>query len=643
MHPLREVDPDAALRGILAGTSSQTGAPFFEALVESLARVLQTQGAWVTELLPGGCRLRALAFYLDGCWNNDYEFDITGTPCEAVIQRSSLVHFPDRLIELYPNDPDIRQSGTVSYLGIPLTETDGSILGHMAVVDRRPMPEEPRLMALFRIFADRAAAELRRWRAEQQIRQREQQLRRLFDGAMDAIVELDESGQIALVSAAAERTFGTACATLAGRSLDALLGTHSARRVQELIAELDRRPEGQRHLWIAGTLEGHRHDGSRFQAEGTLSRFEIGTACRHILILRDVNQRLEAERRIESLTEQAAYLREELQAAGQFSEIVGRSPALAAALAAARQVAPTDSTALILGETGTGKELFARAIHQQSRRAEKPLVKVNCAAVPASLMESEFFGHQRGAFTGATSKRLGRFALADGGTLFLDEVGELPLELQAKLLRVLQEGEFEPVGSSQSQRVDVRVLAATNCDLEEAMRAGKFREDLYYRLNVFPLRVPPLRERDDDVLLLADVFAERFARRMHRRFAPFSTDDRRRLRAYTWPGNVRELQNVVERAVITAHDGHLNLAAMLPDVQAAAKAGAMSAAGDEPIASDHIYTQAELDQLERDNLLRALEATGWKVAGPQGAAARLGIRPSTLNSRIKALGIRRPA
>jgi len=288
---------------------------------------------------------------------------------------------------------------------------------------------------------------------------------------------------------------------------------------------------------------------------------------------------------------------------------------------------------LILGETGTGKELFARAIHAQSERRDRPLVKVNCAAIPPALIESEFFGHERGAFTGATSKREGRFTLADTGTIFLDEVGELPLELQSKLLRVLQEGEFEPVGSSRTRKVDVRVVAATNRDLFKGVGEGKFREDLYYRLSVFPVTLPPLRDRGEDIVLLADELARRFGARMGRRLAPLSPEDAARLRAYPWPGNVRELQNVIERAVITARDGRLNLERALPAGSAPEPPG--------PGAAARVLTAQELAELERENLRRALDAAGWQVAGETGAARMLGVAPSTLTSRMKALGVRR--
>jgi transcriptional regulator with GAF, ATPase, and Fis domain len=300
-------------------------------------------------------------------------------------------------------------------------------------------------------------------------------------------------------------------------------------------------------------------------------------------------------------------------------------------------VAPTDATVLVLGETGTGKELIARAIHAASRRRHKPLIKVNCAAIPAALIESEFFGHEQGAFTGATKKREGRFALAHGGTIFLDEVGELPLDLQSKLLRVLQEGEFEPVGSSQTRKVEARVIAATNRDLEKFAGEGKFREDLYYRLNVFPIRLPPLRERREDIGNLAAAFARKFAQRMGRTLEPLSEDCLRRLQAYHWPGNVRELQNIIERAVITSRNGRLNLDRALPDsVNTTAVA-----LGSREDTNRRVRTAKELEELEHDNILAALETCGWKVAGENGAAKLLGMKPTTLSSRMKALGIER--
>jgi transcriptional regulator with GAF, ATPase, and Fis domain len=325
-------------------------------------------------------------------------------------------------------------------------------------------------------------------------------------------------------------------------------------------------------------------------------------------------------------------------ALGAFAPILGSSAALLSTLREVESVAATDTTVLLLGETGTGKELFARALHAGSARADKPLIKVNCGAMPANLIESELFGHEKGAFTGATSRREGRFALAHGGTLFLDEIGELPLELQPKLLRVLQESEFEPVGSSRTVKVDVRVVAATNRDLAARVREGTFREDLYYRLNVFPIRIPPLRERGGDIAELAQAFVDRFGQRFGRRLAPLSESTLARLAAYAWPGNVRELANVLERGVILSKGGTFDIDRALIDTLPRSLAPPPPAA-EKPA---RILSVLELEDLERANIVRALGASGWKVAGKEGASARLGMNPSTLSSRMRALGITRP-
>lgn len=350
--------------------------------------------------------------------------------------------------------------------------------------------------------------------------------------------------------------------------------------------------------------------------------------------LRALRDRLAAEN---------VYLQEEIQEGHGFSEIVGRSAALAEVLSLVKTVAPTTSTALILGETGTGKEMIARAIHDRSSRRDRPLVKVNCAAISTGLVESELFGHVRGAFTGAIASRIGRFEVAHGGTIFLDEVGELPAETQVKLLRVLQEREIEPVGSNQPKKVDVRVIAATNRDLERDVAAGRFRSDLYYRLNVFPIVMPPLRERSDDVPLLAQYFATRFARELGKTVRGISPDTMRRLVAYDWPGNVRELQNLVERAVVLAKGAILDFGADLA-VAKAPPAGADEAAAataPAPSAEPATPSRETLDSVQRRHILEVLAMTRWVIEGPKGAASRLGLSPSTLRSRMQKLGIRR--
>jgi len=344
------------------------------------------------------------------------------------------------------------------------------------------------------------------------------------------------------------------------------------------------------------------------------------------------------------LEKENVYLQEEIRTEHNFEEIVGNSTALLDLLRRVDQVAPTDSSVLIYGETGTGKELIARAIHNRSLRKSRPLVKVNCSAISAGLVESELFGHVKGAFTGAIERRIGRFELADGGTIFLDEVGELPLETQVKLLRVLQEREFEPVGSNRSVHVDVRIIAATNRSLQECINAGTFRSDLYYRLNVFPLKVPPLRERPADIAQLAMFFLTRYSRRLGKKIEGISEAARQRFTSYSWPGNVRELQNIIERAVIlspgpllevdtdlisvatpdTLHDPTTKAAAV---VQPAEPAPALKT----------------LDEVERDHISAVLLQTRGVIEGANGAAKTLGMHPNTLRHRMEKLGIKRTA
>jgi formate hydrogenlyase transcriptional activator len=312
----------------------------------------------------------------------------------------------------------------------------------------------------------------------------------------------------------------------------------------------------------------------------------------------------------------------------RFEQIIGESAALEAVFEQLECVAPTDSTVLVQGETGTGKELIARAIHNISSRCGRSFVKLNCAAIPFDLLESELFGHEKGAFTGAIAQRVGRFELADQGTLFLDEVGDIPLALQPKLLRVLQEQEFERLGSTRTRQVDVRLVAATNRDLKEMMRQGDFRSDLYYRLNVFPVRVPPLRERREDIPLLVHYFMEKYARRMGKRIETVPTATMQMLVDWPWPGNVRELQNMIERGVILSRGFVL-------EIPLAELAQSAISVGDSNGAST-------LEAFEREHILDALRDTGWVIGGPAGAAVRLGLNRSTLNARMRKLEISRP-
>ena len=345
------------------------------------------------------------------------------------------------------------------------------------------------------------------------------------------------------------------------------------------------------------------------------------------------------------LEKENVYLQEEIRTEHNFEEIVGNSPALLAVLHKVEQVAPTDSTVLISGETGTGKELIARAIHNRSARKDRPLVKVNCSAISAGLVESELFGHVKGAFTGALDRRSGRFELADGGTIFLDEVGELPLETQVKLLRVLQEREFEPVGSSQPVHVNVRVIAATNRNLEESIKTGSFRDDLFYRLNVFPVELPPLRERRSDISKLATFFVFHYSKKLGKNIEGISQDTMDRISGYSWPGNVRELQNIIERAVILCQQPILELKSDLAPISARgvlpqAPEG-LSEAEVAPYSTSAPPALSTLKEMERGHIMAVLKQTGGVVEGPNGAAKILNLHPNTLRHRMSKLGIKR--
>jgi transcriptional regulator with GAF, ATPase, and Fis domain len=337
---------------------------------------------------------------------------------------------------------------------------------------------------------------------------------------------------------------------------------------------------------------------------------------------------------------ECSYLREEIQDAQAFGDIVGESDALKSVLQQVELVAPTDATVIILGESGTGKELVAREIHKRSLRHDRPLIKVNCASISRELYESEFFGHVKGAFSGAIKDRAGRFEAADGGTLFLDEVGEIPIDLQSKLLRVLQEGQYERVGEEVTRQVDVRIIAATNRKLKRDIGEGRFRKDLYYRLSVFPIEVAPLRYRKEDIPLLTGYFLELIQRKTNRKLPRLSASNLKQLQNYDWPGNVRELQNVIERAAITSQGNALHF--VVPESDESDNLRQQNASNLEPQDDSKVVPESEMRRRERQNVIAALQKSKWKIYGEGGAAELLGIKPTTLSSRIKKMKIRKP-
>ena len=384
-----------------------------------------------------------------------------------------------------------------------------------------------------------------------------------------------------------------------------------------------------------------RKDGTSFPVEyiSTPIRDDKNKLVGAVVAFRDITKRKQAEKALhdalgeveqlkDRLQTENVYLQEEIKLVHNFDEIISTSKSFKKVLRNVEQVAVTDATVLILGETGTGKELIARALHTTSLRKERPLVKVNCATLPANLIESEIFGHEKGAFTGALSRKQGRFELADRGTIFLDEIGDLPLDLQAKLLRVLQEGEFERVGGTQTIKVDVRVIAATNRNLEESTRSGAFREDLFYRLNVFPITLPPLRERAEDIPLLVNHFIKKYEGKLGKKISRVPQKVMKTLQAYHFPGNVREVENIIERAIILARDETLQLDESLELLKSSTAP------------AENVGTLAEI---ERSHIVSVLQETNWRIEGTKGAALCLGINPNTLRSRMQKLGIKRPA
>jgi formate hydrogenlyase transcriptional activator len=615
----------AALRAIVEGTARHTGEAFFRSLVRNLSAATGVPNAFVAEFAGVRTRVRTLALWKAGAVLPNDEWDLSGTPCEEVLN-GNLCHHPMGVRHKFPTDPG--SADVESYLGVPLRDATGVVLGHLAVFDTRPMPAEPRLLYTFQIFAARAAAELDRLRMDRMLRESEARFRDLFEEAPIAYVHEDLQSRFIRANRTALRVLGLTPEEAVGTvGMSLVPDTPDAqRRVKEAFASIGTGtdPGGV-------VLELRRRDDDRPIWIRWWSRPDPGGAFTRTMFI-DVTESVELERERARLQQQNVYLQEEIKSAHNFDEIVGQSPALVSVLQRVARVAATDTTVLITGETGTGKELVARAIHSAGPRKGKPLIKLNCAALPAGLVESELFGHEKGAFTGAVARKPGRFELADGGTLFLDEVGELPPETQVKLLRVLQEREFERVGGTVPVKVDVRVIAATNRGLAEMAAAGTFREDLFYRLNVFPVRLPPLRERPGDIPLLVRFFLNRFAGRLGARVERVSPDTLALLTAYRWPGNIRELENVIERAVILSDGPELEIDPEVLPVAAPVADADMSVPGGTSLAA-----------VERGHILGVLNQASWVIEGPNGAAKVLGLHPNTLRSRMKKLNISRPA
>jgi PAS domain S-box-containing protein len=474
----------------------------------------------------------------------------------------------------------------------------------------------------------------------------EQHYRELYRATPAMLHTVDSGGRIIHVSDRWLAKLGYRREEVLGRVITDFMGketlaTLTGGRLQDVIAHGELENEPRSYVAKSGEIV-------EVVVSATADRDATGAVVALLVASKDVTERNRAERQLRAAFEENArlreelererdYLREEVQVSMNFGRIIGESPALQKMLARLEAVAQTSASVLILGESGVGKELVAHVIHARSPRSQGPLVKVNCASIPHELFESEFFGHVKGAFTGAHRDRVGRFQLADGGTIFLDEVGEIPLDLQSKLLRVLQESEYERVGDDRTHSVNVRVIAATNKDLERAVADGNFREDLYYRLSVFPIDVPPLRERGDDVLQIASHFLEKTCQQFGHRPLTLSKQQAALLKRYDWPGNIRELKNVIERAVILSRGKVLRLDLAMSDILSPAVERK-----DPSTPGGSLLTENEIRELERKNTLLALQLAEWRVSGPNGAAEMLGVKPTTLADRMRKFRLSKP-
>lgn len=638
---------------IAKGVWSDTGEGFFRSLVRQLARTLQADLVLVGALQPGGDKIRTLAVHSTSSEIADFEYALSGTPCEGVVKRK-LCSFSEGVHRLFPDDTQLVKMGAEGYVGCPLLDSNGKCLGLICAVTREPLTNLALAEGALQIFAQRAAAELERKQYEEALERTEQRWRDFVVHSNEAVLrvtleepvskEVSEDEQIehfhryayvADCNDQAAALFGLAGKEgLIGAPLEIISPRADPEQNHRLrvfirdgwrFSQMERKMAGRTILL---TRDGIIQDGKLYGAWVT---------GRDVTALKEAEEQVrtlnrELEQRVTELNDLRArleqdndYLRDEIRADHHINEMVGSSPRFQELADRIRLVASTTATVLIQGETGTGKELVARAIHDLSGRRDRPLVKMNCAAIAANLVESELFGHVKGAFTGATERRVGRFEYANGGTLFLDEVTELPLESQAKLLRVLQEQELEPVGSNQTIKVDVRVLAATNRSLTDVVREGRFRMDLYYRLLVVPIEVPPLRERREDIPALAAHFIARYSRQFGRRVDAISPSAMQQLMAYDWPGNVRELENALARGVVLCKGTVLDGPSIMPTAEVS----------ETPPLS--------IKEAERKHIENALVSARWVLEGPKGAAAMLGMNASTLRSRMKRLGIQRPS
>lgn len=668
---------ETALRAI-SNRPSTTPEDFFQMLVQHLAERLGVRHAFVTECTDiNKTRVRMLAFWSGDRLSDNAEYGLHGTPCEQVID-GEIRSYPERIQSLFPDDKDLVSLAAEGYLGVPLRDSKGQVQGHLVLIDDKPLEPKPHEIEFVKILASRAGAELERARAHADVCRLNQELMVLaeINRAINRRMDRDDLfGRLAssLRAVVPTERFGIELPIEGGTKLQGHIlsmrqegvapteptvlparGTACDRVMQSRDWVVTGSREEVRELYpvtyqVMGTIgmeslialplvSGRRACAALFFMTGEKDAYcglrrefleqvagAVAVALDNCLAHEELRRKMEEEKA--RLEVQNVYLQEEIKGSHNFEELIGSSTSLKKVLKNIERVAPTNSTVLITGETGTGKELIARAIHNLSSRKDRVLVKVNCAAIPAGLIESELFGHEKGAFTGALTRKMGRFEVADKGTIFLDEVGEMPLDLQSKLLRVLQEGEFERVGGTQTFKVNVRVVAATNRNLEQLSKSGQYRPDLYYRLNVFPIHLPPLREREGDIPLLVQYFTRKFSANLGKKIEKIPERMMTALQRYQWPGNIRELEHVIERAVILSEGQELEPIDWFTPSANKVDNG----------------TVLTLEEMERQHILDVLEQTIWRVSGKKGAAAILGLKPTTLEARMKKLGIERQA
>lgn len=632
--PVADLD---RLQLLVDGTSAASPEEVFANLTASLGRGLGARLVILAETSTEG-RAQTLASWPNLPREGDREWEVAGSPF-AGLAPGGLIQLRSITQNEFPSLPQLRGLAVQGVLGLSLATEEGEPVGFLAAFTEQAPAATAADVAIVRILAARAVAELTRRRLQRTLGESEERLRDLFDEAPIAYVHEGLDSRFIRANRVAMQTLGITPDQVVGTlGMSFIPDTPEAqKRVQDAFASIGRGADTR-----GVVLELRRRDNGKPLWIQWWSRPDpSGTYTRTMFI--DITERVLLEQEQARLQAQNLYLQEEIKLAHNFEEIIGESPSLLRVLEDVKRVAPTDASVLITGETGTGKELIARAIHFNSGRRDKPLIKLNCAALPTNLVESELFGHEKGAFTGAIAQRIGRFELAHGGTIFLDEIGEVPLDVQVKLLRVIQEHEFERVGSNKPIACDVRIIAATNRDLSRSIRAGQFREDLFYRLNVFPIHLPPLRQRPGDIRLLVHFFLAKFCARIGKHLEGVSPETMARFEAYAWPGNVRELENFVERAVILATSTMLEAS---PESSIHLHTSRESDEVQRPLPSARPFAEApasrSLAAVGREHILTTLAKTNWVIEGASGAAQVLGLHPNTLRSRMKKLGIVRP-